>query len=120
MARSGAICVLSLTPLPAAGGVELRHISVDPLNTVVAGYRDTVVAVQDEVEAPYLVEAHRRQLLAPVEDPIYALPPLFHARSGGHEVSIELRTPTDAAHYLSYGRCPDAPMDSAQCPRDPS
>src|SRR5918995_7456040 len=32
MARSGAICVPSLTPLPAAGGVELRHISVDPLN----------------------------------------------------------------------------------------
>src|SRR3712207_9361088 len=103
MARSGTLSVPSLPPLTAAGA-KLRHFGVYPLNTVVAGYRDTVVAVQDEVEAPHLVEAHRRQLLAPVEDPIYALPPLFHARSGGHEVSIELRTPTDAAPYLCYWR----------------
>ena len=33
---------------------------VDPLHPVVAGHRETVVAVQDEVEAPYLLEAHRR------------------------------------------------------------
>ncbi len=36
---------------------ELCHFGVDPLNAVVAGYADAVVAVQDEVKAPYLVEA---------------------------------------------------------------
>src|SRR5919107_5419533 len=41
-------------------GAKLRHFGVDPLTAVVAGYRETVVAIQDEVEAPYLVEAHRR------------------------------------------------------------
>ena len=42
------------------GGAELRHIGVDPLHAVVTGHRNTVMAIQDKVEAPYLIEAHRR------------------------------------------------------------
>jgi hypothetical protein len=58
--RSGRLySVPSLIPQPVSG-IELRHISVYPLNTVVAGHADAVVANQDAVEAPCLVEAHRR------------------------------------------------------------
>src|SRR5918999_195042 len=60
MVRSGALSVPSLAPHPAGGTAELRHMSVDPPDAVIGGYRDAVVAIQDEVEAPYLVEAHRR------------------------------------------------------------
>jgi hypothetical protein len=35
-------------------------MSVYPLNAVVASYRDAMVAIQDIVEATYLVEAHGR------------------------------------------------------------
>jgi hypothetical protein len=113
-----ALSVPSLTPHPAAVGVELRYVRVDPFNPVVASHADAMVAVQDEVEAPYLVEAHRRQLLTPMEGPVYALPPLPHARLGGHEVSIELGTPANAATYLSYWHRPHAPIDPPHCPGD--
>src|SRR5918997_5879058 len=53
-----------------------------------------------------------------MEDLVYALPPLFHVSPGGHEVSIELRTPADAAPYLCYWHCPHASIDPPQCPRD--
>jgi hypothetical protein len=45
-----------LAPCPAAGA-ELGHVSVYPLHPVVVSYTDAVVAIQDEVEVPYLVEA---------------------------------------------------------------
>jgi hypothetical protein len=51
-----ALVVPSIAPQP---GVELRHFRVDPIDAVEVGYRYTVVAIQDEVEAPNLVEAHR-------------------------------------------------------------
>ena len=77
-----------------------------------------MVAIQDEVEAPYLVEAYRRQLLTPVEGSVYALPPLLHTCLSGHEVSIELRTSAYATRYLSYWHCPHASIDSPHCPGD--
>src|SRR5215216_2100531 len=51
-----------------------------------------------------------------MERPIYSLPPLFRACLVGHEVSIELRTPTYAAPYLSNRHCPQATMNSSHCP----
>src|ERR687897_577311 len=116
MARSGALSVPRVAPHP--GDTKLRHFGVDPLDAVVADYRDPVVAVQDEVEAADLVEAHGRQLLTPVEGQVYALPPFFHARLSRQEVSVKLRTPADAASYLYYRHRPHASMDSPHCPGD--
>jgi hypothetical protein len=42
----------SFTPQP--GGAKLRHMSVYPLNAVVAGHTDVAAAVQDKGEAPPL------------------------------------------------------------------
>src|SRR5918998_5145970 len=50
--------------------------------------------------------------------PVYALPPPPHARLGGHEVSIELRTPSDAAPYLPHRHRPHASIDSRRCSGD--
>src|ERR671911_1817600 len=116
MARSGALSVPRVAPHP--GDTKLRHFGVDPLDAVVADYRDPVVAVQDEVEAADLIEAHGRQLLAPVEGPVYSLPPHSHASPGGHKVSVEVRTPADAASYLSHRHRPRASINPPHCPRN--
>src|SRR5919112_1653916 len=74
-------------------GMELRHLSIDPFYAWVAGHRDAVVAVCDEVRVADVVQAHGWQLLAPVEGPIYSLPALPHTRLRGQEelVDSELR-----------------------------
>jgi hypothetical protein len=74
-----------------------------------------VATIQHKVETPYLVEPYGRQLLTPVEGPVYALPPLLDARLGGHEVSIELRTSADAAAYLCYRHRPRASIGPPHC-----
>jgi hypothetical protein len=74
-----------------------------------------VATIQHKVETPYLVEPYGRQLLTPVEGPVFALPPLLDARLGGHEVSIELRTSADAAPYLCYRHRPRASTDPPHC-----
>jgi hypothetical protein len=74
-----------------------------------------VATIQHKVETPYLVEPYGRQLLTPVEGPVYALPPLLDARLGGHEVSIELRTSADAAAYLCYRHRPRASIGPSHC-----
>src|SRR3712207_507494 len=56
-----------------------------------------MVAVHDEVGIPYLVEFHRRQVLAPLERPVYALPPLPRARPSGQEGSVEVPPAPHAA-----------------------
>jgi hypothetical protein len=44
------LLLLSVTLHP--GGTKLNQIGVDPLHAVIAGHREAVVAIQDEVEAP--------------------------------------------------------------------
>jgi hypothetical protein len=50
-----------------------------------------------------------------VECQVYALPPLLHARLGGHEASIELRAAADAAPYLVHWHRPHAPINLRIC-----
>src|SRR5919107_3861768 len=94
-------------------GMELRHLGIDPFHAVVAGHRDAVVAVCHEVRVADLVQAHGWQLLAPVEGPIYSLPPLPHTRLRGQEVLVELRASTDAAHYLLHPHHPPSDTNPA-------
>jgi hypothetical protein len=60
--------------VPWQQGAELRHFGIDELDPLEAVHRDAVVAVQNEVGASDLVQAHRRQLLAADERPVYVLP----------------------------------------------
>jgi hypothetical protein len=53
-----------------------------------------------------------------VEGAVYAFPPLFHAPPGWHEVSIKLRTSSDAASYLPNRHRPDASIDPPDSPGD--
>src|SRR5215203_3666462 len=52
-----------------------------------------MVAVHDKVGIPYLVELDRRQVLTPLESPVYSLPPLAPARPRGQEGSVEVPPP---------------------------
>src|SRR5215218_5937779 len=56
-----------------------------------------MVAVHHEVGIPDLVELDRRQVLAPLERSVYALPLVPHARPRGQEGSIEVPPPPHAA-----------------------
>src|SRR5215213_11579660 len=94
-------------------GMELRHLGIDPFHAVGAGHRDAVVAVCDEVRVADLVQAHGWQLLAPVEGPIYSLPPLPHTRLRGQEDLVELRASTDAARYLLHPHHPPSDANPA-------
>src|SRR5215207_10290823 len=80
--------------------VKLRHIGVDPLDLLVAGHADAVVAILDEVGVTELVQPHRLQLHAAMERSIHPLPLLRHAPPGGHEAAVELPVAIHAAHYL--------------------
>src|SRR5918995_5423846 len=95
--------------------MELRHLGIDPFHTVVASYRDAVVAICDEVRVANLVEAHGWKLLATVEGPIYPLPSHPHARLRGQEDRVELRASTDAARYLLHPHHPPSDANSAHC-----
>src|SRR3712207_1404658 len=70
-----------------------------------------MVAVQDEVGLPDLVELDRWQILAPVEHPVNALPPLPHTRPGGQKRPVESPTASNAATYLLHLHDPRAPID---------
>src|SRR5215203_4342143 len=61
-----------------------------------------MVAVRHEVGIPNLVELDRRQVLAPLERPVYALPPLPHARPRGQEGSVKVPPPPYAADDLVH------------------
>src|SRR5919202_3116132 len=102
-------------------GVEFRHLSIDRFNSLVAGHRDAVVAVQNEVRVADLVQAHGRKRLAPVEGSIYALPPRSQAGLIGQKDPVELRTPADAPNYLLYPHHPSSEANAiarAECPPD--
>ena len=70
-------------------------------HVVVAGYGDSMVAVHDEVGVPNLVELDRRQVLASLERPVYALPPLPQACPRGQKGSVKVPPPPHAANDLS-------------------
>src|SRR5918994_1556444 len=82
---AGHVCILGarsrvmdrapfVSPVPWQQGAELRHFGIDELDPLVAVHGDAVVTVLHEVGASDLVQAHRRQLLAAGERPVYALP----------------------------------------------
>src|SRR5215207_6849538 len=61
-----------------------------------------MVAVHDKIGIPDLVELDRRQVLTPLESPVYSLPPLPPARPCGQEGSIEVPPPPHAADDRLY------------------
>src|SRR5215211_1503705 len=69
---------------------------------MVAGYRDSMVAVHHEVGFPELVELDRRQVFCTVERSVYALPFVSHACPRGQEGSVELIVPPHAAEDLLH------------------
>jgi hypothetical protein len=74
---------------------------------VVAGYGDSMVAVHHEVGIAYLVELDRRQVLAPLERTVYALPPLHKecwASPSAAAVKTGLRSPSLGVYFLVYAR----------------
>jgi hypothetical protein len=82
--------------------MELNHCSFYRWHIVVAGHGDSMVAVHHEVGFLELVELDRRQVLAPLERAVYALPLIPHARPRGQEGSVELIPPPHAADALVY------------------
>src|SRR5215207_2607050 len=62
---------------------KLHYLCVDRHDLVIAGHTDAVVAIPHEVGLPYLVEAHRRQLISPVVGAVYAAPPVGCAHLEG-------------------------------------
>src|SRR5918997_97360 len=76
-------------------GFYRRHV-------VVAGYGDSMVAVHDEIGIPDLVELDGRQVPAPLERPVYALPPLPHARPRRQEGAVEVPPSPHAANDLVH------------------
>src|SRR5215203_1385525 len=69
---------------------------------MVAGHRDSMVAVHHEVVILDLVELDRRQVFCTVERSVYALPLVPHARPRGQEGSIEVPPPPHAADDLLH------------------
>ena len=61
-----------------------------------------MVAVHHEVGIPDLVEFDRRQVLAPLERSVYALPLVPDARPRWQEVSVEVPPPPHAADDLIH------------------
>src|SRR5918998_2436754 len=78
---------------------KLCYRGFDPLDAVVDGDRDALVAVHHEVRPADLVQTYGRQFLVPTKGPIYPLPSRLHARLRRQEGPIEVRTPADAPRY---------------------
>ena len=79
---------------------DLYDLGVDRRDPVVAGHRDAVVSVPNEVGAADLVEAHGGQLLPPLVRAVYAAPPLAHALLEGQKGRVEVPVPADAPRYF--------------------
>jgi hypothetical protein len=82
---------------PAA---ELYDLGVDHLDALLAGYRDPVVAVLDEVGVPDLVQADRWQLFFPVHDLVDASPAGGEVGFGRQEGPVEVSVASDATDDL--------------------
>src|ERR671921_1321026 len=82
--------------------MELGYRGFYRWHVVVAGHRDSMVAVHHEVGFLELVELHRGQLLTPLKCSVYALPPLPHARPRRQKGSIEVPPPPHAADDLVH------------------
>jgi hypothetical protein len=81
-------------------GSKLDDLRVDHLDALLAGHRDAVVTVVDEVGVPDLEQAHRRQLLGPVHDLVYPPPAGAEIRFGRQEGPVEVPVAPDAADDL--------------------
>src|SRR5215204_2138797 len=78
-------------------GVELGYRGFYRWHIVVAGHRDSMVAVHHEVGIPDLVEYDRRRVLPSLERSVYVLPLMPHAHPRGQEGSVEVPPPPHAA-----------------------
>src|SRR5919106_6281513 len=79
---------------------ELGDLRVDRLHALPAGARHSMVAVDDEVRVPELVDDDRRKI--PVrESPLHSLEPLADVRSTGSELTVEVATPAVCPDDLS-------------------
>ena len=83
---------------------------------MVAGYGDTVVPVQDEIDVAQPVQAHRREVLSPMERLVYALPSHPRARAKGHEGTIEFTTTSHAPDDLLQIDDPYSPAQPVERP----
>src|ERR671921_1997804 len=92
-------------------GTELCYRGFYRRYAVVASHRDSMVAVRHEEAMADLVEFDRRQVLAPLERPIYALPPLPHAGPRWQEGSVEVPPPPHAADDLIHLYDPRSPVE---------
>ncbi len=79
---------------------QLDDLGVYHLHALLAGHRDAVVAVPDEVGVPDLVQRNRRQLLGADHRPVYLLPASPEAFSAGQERPVEVLVAPDAPHDL--------------------
>jgi hypothetical protein len=82
--------------------MKLGYCGFYPGHVVVAGHGDSMVAVHDEVGIPDLVELDGRQVFCAVEGPVYALPPLPHARPRGQEGAVEVPPSPHTANDLLH------------------
>src|SRR5215210_2743577 len=92
-------------------GTELCYHGFYRRYAVEADHRDAVVAVRHEVAIADLVEFDRRQVLAPLERPVYALPLMPHARPRWQEGSVEVPPPSHAADDLVHLYDPRSPVE---------
>src|SRR5215216_7106842 len=82
--------------------MELGYCGFYRWHVVVAGHRDSMVAVHHEVGLANFVELYRGQVLSPLESPVYTLPILPHARPRGQEGSVEVPPSPHAAEDLVH------------------
>ena len=101
---------------PAA---ELYDFGVDHLDAPLAGHRDPVVAVLDEVDVPDLVQADGGQLFAPVHDLVYAPPAGPEVGLGRQERPVEVPVTPDATDDLGDGHLAHPQVDLRDGPQGP-
>ena len=78
-------------------GDDLGHVGVDHLEAELAGDRDAVVAVLDEVQLADPIDADRRHRLAAAHRLGDPLPAAAHPARGGAEAAVELARAVDGA-----------------------
>src|SRR5215213_2687229 len=99
---------------PAA---QLYDLGVDHLDAPLAGHRYPVVAILDEVDIPYFVQADGRQFFAPVHDLVYAPPAGPEVGLGGQEGPVEVPVTPDAADDVRDGHLAHSEVDLRDGPQ---
>src|ERR671911_2482939 len=102
---------------PAA---QLYDLGVDHLDALLAGYRDPVVAVLDEVGVPDLVQADGGQLFfGPVHDLVYPPPAGAEVGLRRQEGPVEVPVASDATDDLGDWHLAQSQVDLRDGPKSP-